>query len=137
MLFLGPGELSRIMRVEVFNSALQNDRSLRPQHDATTYSLFAIQSTTDPQTNGSRVWPPTNTAAFQGRNVTRLCHVLINFDASIAAYYGAGRASRIFPVVWNEWWVAWYVLPLLWSHQHPLLQDNAMGTVSRGCVCGL
>jgi hypothetical protein len=31
MLFSGPGMLSRVMRVEVFNSALRNDRALQPQ----------------------------------------------------------------------------------------------------------
>jgi hypothetical protein len=114
-LFLSPGELTRIMRVEVFNSALQNDRILQPQRvPASFYAQFAASTasgTSAPESAASALpsipWPPTNRAAATATNLTRLCHVLVGFDSANTAYFNTQRASTIFPVMWNEWTLLW------------------------------
>ncbi len=118
-LFLSPGELTRIMRVEVFNSALQNDRILQPQRvPASFYSQFVSSTTPSPATTAPAAatwasalpaipWPPSNRAAAAGANLTRLCHVLVGFDSTNVVYFNSQRAATIFPVVWNEWTLLW------------------------------
>ncbi len=119
-LFLSPGELTRIMRVEVFNSALQNDRILQPQRvPASFYSHFVSSTTASSVTTAPTVvsalpaipWPPSNRAAAAGANLTRLCHVLVGFDSTNVAYWNSQRAATIFPVVWNEWTLLWEPFP--------------------------
>jgi hypothetical protein len=106
------------MRVEVLNSALQNDRSTQPQHVARTfYAPFLAgpppspAATTAPPSLNSALpsipWPPLNRTAALGANMTRICHVLVGFDSSKAAYFNEQRASTIFAVMWNEWTLLW------------------------------
>jgi hypothetical protein len=129
-LFMGPGELSRIMRVEVFNSALLNDRGLQPQRTPSSFyqvlttrtssgsglsttplgtvTASTAQATTmTPTASAALVWPPVNRTAASGSNVVRLCHVLFNFDEEKASYFNESRNATIFPVVWNEWTLLW------------------------------